>query len=126
MKILISVALGGAVGASARYLVGTYATTWFGVGTPWSTFSVNVLGSFFLGVFVALAALVWSPSEQLRAFVVVGLLGGFTTFSTFSLDVMLLAERGRLEMAAIYAVASVVLSIGALFAGLRLMRWVLA
>ena len=126
MKILLSVALGGAIGASGRYLVGSYVTTWFGIGTPWPTFSVNILGSFVLGVFVAVAALVWSPSEQLRAFIVVGFLGGFTTFSAFSLDVVLLAERGRLETAAIYAVASVVLSIGALFAGLRLTRWILA
>ena len=126
MKILLSVALGGAVGAVARYVLGNYAVTLLGAGTPWPTLWVNILGSFVLGVFVALTALVWSPSEQLRAFVVVGLLGGFTTFSAYSLEVVLLAERGRLETAAIYTVASVVLAIGALFAGLRLTRWVLA
>jgi CrcB protein len=67
---------------------------------------------------------VWSPSASLRAFIAVGVLGGFTTFSAFSLDVVLLAERGRLGTAALYGAASVVLAIGGLFAGLRLTRWI--
>ena len=124
MKILLSVALGGAVGAVGRYLVGIYSGAWFGDGMPWSTFLVNIAGSFLLGVFVALSALVWSPSASLRAFIAVGVLGGFTTFSAFSLDVVLLAERGRLGTAALYAAASAVLAIGGLFAGLRLTRWI--
>ena len=125
MKILLSVAFGGAVGAAARYLVGNYIGTSLGVGIPWPTLLVNIVGSFILGVFVALSALVWSPSAPLRAFVVVGLLGGFTTFSAFSLDVILLAERGRLETAALYLLSSVSLAVGALWAGLRLTRWIM-
>lgn len=126
MKILLSVALGGAVGAVARYLLGSYFGTWLGHGIPWPTLTVNIVGSFALGVFVVLSALVWSPSAPLRAFIAVGALGGFTTFSAFSLEVVLLAERGRLETAALYAVASTGLAVGALLAGLRLTRWILA
>ena len=126
MKILLSVALGGAVGAGARYFLGSHFGTWLGHEFPWATFAVNILGSFLLGVFVALSALAWSPSAPLRAFIAVGALGGFTTFSAFSLEVVLLAERGRLETAALYAFASAALAVGGLFAGLRLTRWILA
>ncbi len=126
MKILLSVALGGAVGAAARYLVGSQIGPWLGAGFPWATLTVNIVGSFILGVFVALSAIVWSPSAPLRAFVAVGVLGGFTTFSAFSLEVVLLAERDRLETAALYALTSLCLAVGALFAGLRLARWFLA
>ncbi len=126
MKILLSVALGGAVGAAARYLLGSQIGTWLGAGFPWATLTVNIVGSFILGVFVALSAFVWSPSAPLRAFVAIGVLGGFTTFSAFSLEVVLLAERGRLETAALYAFTSLCLAVGALFAGLRLTRWILA
>ena len=126
MKILLSVAIGGAVGATARYLLGSQIGTWLAAGSPWITLMVNILGSFVLGVFVTLSAFVWSPSVPLRAFIVVGVLGGFTTFSAFSLDVVLLAERGRLETAVLYALASLFLAVGALFAGLRLTRWILA
>ena len=126
MKVLLSVALGGAIGATARYLFENYLGTWVGAGFPWATFTINVVGSFMLGVFVALTALVWSPSATLRAFLVIGVLGGFTTFSAFSLDVMLLAERGRLETALLYSLASLSLAVGALFTGLRLTRWIFA
>jgi len=124
MKILLSVALGGAVGATARYLFGNYLETWVGAEFPWATLTINIVGSFILGVFVALSALVWSPSATLRAFLVIGVLGGFTTFSAFSLDVMLLAERGRLETALLYSLASLSLAVGAIFSGLRLTRWI--
>ena len=125
MKILLSVALGGAVGAAARYLVGIQVGTWLGTGFPWVTLAINIVGSFILGSFVALSALVWSPAAPLRAFIMIGVLGGFTTFSAFSLDVVLLAERGRLETAALYALTSLALAVGALLAGLRLTRWIL-
>ena len=84
--------------------------------------SVNVGGSFIMGVLVEVMALAWSPSLELRAFMTVGALGAFTTFSTFSLDFMVLFERGALGAALLYALLSVVLSITALFAGLALMR----
>ena len=124
MKILLSVALGGAVGATARYFLGNHLETWVGAEFPWSTLTINIVGSFMLGVFVALSALIWSPSATLRAFLVIGVLGGFTTFSAFSLDVMLLAERGRLETALLYSLASLSLAVGAIFTGLRLTRWI--
>ncbi len=126
MKILLSVALGGAIGAAVRYLVGSQIGPWLGAGFPWATLTVNIVGSFILGVFVALSAFVWSPSAPLRAFVAVGVLGGFTTFSAFSLEVVLLAERGRLETAALYALTSLCLAVSAPFPGLRLTRWIMA
>lgn len=126
MKILLSVAFGGAVGASARYLLGSQLGTWLGSGFPWTTLAINVLGSLILGVFIEVSALAWSPSAEVRAFIAVGLLGGFTTFSAFSMDLVLLAERGRLAGAAFYAMTSVALSIAGLFAGLRLFRWIMS
>ena len=127
MKVFLSVALGGAVGATARYLFENYLGTWVGAGFPWATLTINVVGgSFMLGVLVALSALLWSPSATLSAFLVIGVLGGFTTFSAFSLDVILLAERGRIETAVLYSLASLSLAVGALFTGLRLTRWIFA
>lgn len=126
MKTVLFVAAGGAVGASARYAVGVLAGH-FGSGAyPWGTFTVNVAGSFILGALVAIMTFSWSPSPDLRAFIVVGVLGGFTTFSAFSLDTILLIERGRAGIAAVYLLSTVIASVGGLFAGLRLGRMVLA
>ena len=122
MKLLLAVAAGGALGAMGRYLVVVQVGHWFGTGFPLGTIVVNVLGSFVLGVLVELAALVWSPSLEMRAFLVVGVLGAFTTFSTFSMDTILLSERGAALQAALYVAASVALSILAFFAGMRLCR----
>jgi CrcB protein len=96
-----------------------------GAGFPWGTLAVNIAGSFVLGALVEMMALTWSPGEGLRAFMVVGVLGAFTTFSTFSLDVVTLYERGAFLAAAGYIIASVVASVAALFAGLAVMRAVL-
>lgn len=126
MNLVLVVAAGGALGAVARYLVGSHVGGWLGAGWPWGTFFVNVLGSFAFGVLIELWALTWSPSQEMRAFLTVGLLGGFTTFSAFSMEVVLLAERGRVDLATLYAVASVALAVGALFTGLRLTRLVVA
>ena len=117
MNMVLIVAVGGAIGASARFLVGSVVGG--GSGWPWGTFVVNVLGSFVFGVLIESWALAWSPSQEVRAFLTVGLLGGFTTFSAFSMDVVLLAERGRLDLALLYAATTVVLSVTALFCGLR-------
>ncbi len=125
MNMLLSVALGGALGAMSRYMVGGWVGGWLGTGLPWATFAVNIIGSFALGVIIELSALAWTPSPELRAFLTVGFLGGFTTFSAFSMDVILLAERGRLDLATLYAGASVGLALAGLFAGMRLMRLVL-
>ena len=125
IKTLAFVALGGALGASARYIVGVLATHWGGGQFPWGTFSVNIVGSFLLGVLAGLMTFTWSPSPELRAFLVVGVLGGFTTFSAFSMEVALMIERDRLGMAALYLGATVVISVAGLFAGLKLTRMVL-
>jgi CrcB protein len=122
MKVILAVAAGGAFGAVARYLVMSAVGVLLGSGFPYATLTVNVVGSFILGVIVETAALVWSPGEALRAFLVVGMLGAFTTFSTFSLDVAVLYERGALAALAVYIVVSVTISIAALFAGLALVR----
>ena len=114
------------MGVSCRYGVGVVAAHFGGTQFPWGTFLVNIAGSFALGVAVTLMTFTWSPSPELRAFVMVGVLGGFTTFSAFSLDVVLMIERDRLALAAIYMTGTVVISIVGLFAGLRLTRIVLA
>ena len=126
MKMLLAVAAGGALGAVGRYLVISAVGLVFGTGFPLGTIVVNVVGSFVLGALVEAMALAWSPPPELRAMLVVGVLGAFTTFSTFSMDVVLLYERGALGQAAVYVGASVVLSIAAFFLGLSLLRSVLA
>lgn len=123
-QTILAVAVGGAAGSVGRYVVMSAVGHWLGSGFPWGTLLVNVLGSFIMGVLVELSALAWSPSPEIRALLVVGVLGGFTTFSTFSLDVGYLIERHQTAVAAVYAVASVALSVGALFLGLALMRQV--
>lgn len=126
MKMFLFVALGGAIGAAVRYGVGIM-TLQLGNGQfPWGTFIVNVAGSFFLGIAAAFLAFSWSVSAEFRAFLIVGVLGGFTTFSAFSLDFLVLAERNRFDLAAGYMVGTLVLSVGGLFAGLRLTRAVLS
>ena len=124
-KTLVFVALGGALGAMGRYLVVGLVGRWAGAEFPFGTLAVNVLGSFVLGALVATMALRWEVPPEARAFLVVGVLGAFTTFSAFSLDVIQQWERGQAAEAAIYVVASVTLSVLGLLAGLRLVRFVL-
>lgn len=126
MKVLLAIAAGGAVGALARHFVNNQITHWLGDGFPWGILIANVFGSFAMGVLAESMALVWSPPQELRAFLIVGLLGAFTTFSTFSLQVVLLYERGQMALAAGYAASSVILAVGGLFAGLALIRAVAA
>lgn len=125
MKIIAAIAIGGAVGAVARHLVGAQMLRLLGTGFPWGTLTVNVVGSFAMGALVELMALRWSVGPELRAFMTVGVLGAFTTFSTFSLDVAVLGERGEVLPAALYVLLSVGLSISALFFGLWLFRQLL-
>ncbi len=119
------VALGGAAGAVARYAVMSGTTVLLGHGFPFGTIVVNVVGSFVLGVLIELSALVWTPSPELRAMIVVGVLGSFTTFSTYSLDVVTLWQRGEMGLATGYAITSVVLCILAIWLGMVLARIVL-
>ncbi len=123
MTNLLLVALGGAIGASARYLSGLAAVRLLGTGFSWGTLFVNVAGSFAMGLLVVwLARRMTGGGEELRLFLGVGLLGGFTTFSAFSLDAFALWERGQGGLAAVYVAASVALSIAGLVAGVALAR----
>ncbi len=126
MGMVLAIAAGGAVGSVARYGTMVWMGRWLGTGFPYGTLIVNLVGGLIMGVLVELMALVWSPSETMRAFLTVGILGGFTTFSTFSLDSWFLIQRGDVALGALYIVASVILSIGALVAGLYLTRMVVA
>lgn len=115
---VLLVALGGAFGSAARYGVGIAAARLFGLGFPWGTLIVNVLGGLAIG---ALAARFGPDQENLRLLLGVGVLGGFTTFSTFSLEMVRLMEH-QPGQAALYAGASLVLSVGACWLGLALGR----
>lgn len=126
MKIILAVALGGAIGAVGRHLVSTQVNHLFSGGFPYGTLAVNVLGSFAMGLLIECLVHIWSPPQELRAFLTVGVLGAFTTFSTFSMEVVLLYERGALLLAGLYVVLSVLLCVSGLFAGLILVRAIAA
>lgn len=127
IKLLFLAAGGGAIGAAARYLVAVVTISVVGPLAlfPWSTFIVNVVGSFLMGVLVEVIALRHAASPELRTFLLTGVLGGFTTFSAFSLDFAALVERKASGVAALYVASSVTLAILALFAGLHIARQVL-
>jgi CrcB protein len=123
MQALALVFLGGGLGAALRHLFNLAAARLFGIGFPWGTLGVNIFGSLAMGLLVAwLAARYQGADEHLRLFLATGILGGFTTFSAFSLDAVALWERGSTGAALTYVAVSVVLSIGALVAGLALGR----
>ena len=121
-QLIIAVAAGGAIGSVARYLVGFGSGKLFGTAFPWGTLIINIVGSFLIGAFVETFALRWDLPQVWRVFLTVGICGGFTTFSTFSLDAYLLLDRGELWASAAYMAGSVVLSVAGLFAGLQLIR----
>lgn len=125
MRLLLLACAGGAVGAGLRHLVNLTTVRVFGLGVPWATFAVNVVGSFAMGVLTAYLLGRLPDAVGLRIFLATGILGGFTTFSAFSLDVAVLAEQGNPLHAAVYIVASVLLSIGACVAGLFIARGVM-
>jgi len=122
VKLILAIAAGGAIGAVGRHLVSAQVMKMVGSGFPWGTVSVNVLGSFIMGVLVEMMALRWNVGNEMRAFLTVGILGAFTTFSTFSLDFATLLERGAGLAALGYAALSVVLAVLGLFAGLAITR----
>ncbi|MCP3054553.1 fluoride efflux transporter CrcB [Aurantimonas marianensis] len=122
MYHLILVAAGGAIGASLRHLSNLAALRLLGSNFPFGTAFVNVSGSFLMGIVMEIVARRFGASNELRLFLAVGLLGGFTTFSSFSLDAVALYERGALGLAAFYVIGSVVAGIAALFAGLAAAR----
>ena len=121
---ILQVAAGGALGATARYAVVVAARRTMGIEFPWGTFAVNVIGSFLMGAFVVTAA--HKGLSHLSPLVMTGLLGGFTTFSAFSLETANLIERGAFGQAALYVLLSVGLSVGGLFLGLMAARGVFA
>jgi CrcB protein len=123
ISTLIQVALGGAIGAAARFGVGA-ALFRPGGGFPVGVLAVNVIGSFLMGLVVVYLG--QKMLSHLNPFLMTGVLGGFTTFSAFSLEVYTLFERGEVGQAALYVALSVILSIAALVAGIFIMRGVLA
>lgn len=114
--------LGGAIGAGARHLTGRAALALWGPGLPWSTLIVNLIGGFAMGALVAWLGARAGGNDAMRDLLGVGVLGGFTTFSAFSLDAVEMLQRGDHGSALAYILASVVGSIVALFAGLQLSR----
>ena len=116
--------VGAGIGGAMRHGVNVAALVLFGPGFPFGTLGVNVMGSLVLGLLTGWFALKLDPGQHWRLFLTTGILGGFTTFSTFSLETALLLERGAPWIAATYALLSVVLSTAALFAGLMLVRQV--
>ena len=122
MPVVFWVAIGGGLGASARYGVNVLFGKLFGTAFPWHTLFENVLGCFIMGVLTELMALKLHVSQEVRALLTTGVLGGFTTFSAFSLDFALLMEKKATVHAFAYAAASVLVSLFAVFAGLYLIR----
>ena len=122
MKTLLYVALGGALGASGRYAIGLIALHYTNGNFYWGTIFVNIVGSILLGAIAAILPTAWAPSQEIQKFLIVGLLGGFTTFSAFSFEIVDLLEKDRIVFAVAYTVCSVFLSVLGLFAGLRLTR----
>ena len=122
MRLLVLATLGGGIGAGARYLVQMGMMRVLGMGFPWWTFAINIAGSFAMGLVVTLVALRFDNSADVRTFLATGILGGFTTFSAFSLDVSNMLETKQTEAAAFYIAGSVGLSIVALYAGLALAK----
>ncbi|KQV81593.1 fluoride efflux transporter CrcB [Rhizobium sp. Root1220] len=122
MTQALLVAIGGAIGSVLRYYVGQWALRLAGPAFPWGTLTVNVVGCFVIGVFSEMIARRFDGSPELRMLLMTGFLGGLTTFSTFSLDSISLFEQGATAEGAIYMIASVGLSMAAVFAGLSIMR----
>lgn len=122
MQNLLLVMLGGAVGSGVRYGFNVFVPRLVGGSFPWHTVAVNILGSFAMGALVAWLAGRSEGSEGLRLLLATGVLGGFTTFSAFSLDFATLWERGDLVGALAYVALSVGVSLLAIFAGLWLVR----
>lgn len=122
MNSIFAVAVGGAIGATGRYLFNLQMLRLLGPNFPWGTFGVNVIGSFVMGLVAGLFALRLDLSPEMRSFITTGILGGFTTFSAFSLDAANMMERGQHALAAAYIGGSVALGLAGLFLGLWIAR----
>lgn len=126
MKLLLLASAGGAIGAGARHLVNMGLGRLLGTGFPWGTLTVNIVGSFLMGLLVEYLLLRGASSSELRTFLATGILGGFTTFSAFSLDVAVLIGRKEQGLAALYVAGSVGISIIMLYVGFSVARWMFA
>ena len=122
MPHLLIVMAGGAIGAGLRFLLGRWTLHQFGPAFPWGTLTANILGGLAMGVLAGLLARFGSGAEGWRLFLGVGILGGFTAFSAFSLETVNMIERGAIGLAGAYALISVVASVLALFVGLWIVR----
>ena len=122
MSTTLLIGAGGALGAMARHLLSSGITQVMGTQFPWGILCVNLAGCFAMGLVAGLGMQAFPLSQDLKAFLATGILGGFTTFSAFSLDSIQMAERGEMTGAAAYVLASVAGSIAALVAGLALVR----
>lgn len=120
------VGLGGALGAMARHGVNMASLKWIGPDFPYGTLTINIVGGLLIGILVGCFAHFAHWSQEMRLFLVVGILGGFTTFSSFSLDTVLLFEKGAYAPALFYVLSSFALSIGGTITGLWIVRQVMA
>jgi fluoride exporter len=114
--------VGGGLGASLRHFINVTCARCIGVDFPWGTFIINITGSIVMGLIAGYLAFRGEAAQAWRLFLMTGILGGYTTFSAFSLDFATLYERGALGLAAAYVLGSVIISIAGLFAGLWLIR----
>ena len=126
MRLLALACAGGALGAGTRFLLSEWFMARGLAGFPWATFAINITGSTLMGLLVGLLAVRPDAPPELRVFLATGILGGYTTFSAYSLEAWQLAERGQLAAAGAYVVGSVVLSIAGLGLGLGVARWMTA
>lgn len=114
--------LGGGIGSTLRHIINLLCARMLGTGFPYSTFMINISGSLVMGLLAGYLAFRGEASQSWRLFLMTGVLGGYTTFSAFSLDTAVLYERGELGLAALYVAGSVALSIAGVFAGLAIVR----
>ena len=123
---ILSVALGGAIGSALRYLVSVWFVETVGPSLPWGTFAINVTGSFAIGVVLQLAATQPAFNPYVRLFLAAGVLGGYTTFSTFAFETLALGQSERMPAAILYAAGSVLLGVAAAALGMISARFVSA
>ena len=122
MPPLLLVMIGGALGAGVRFGVGSFVNARLGTAFPWGTLAINVSGGLIMGALAAIVARGGSSSEALRLFAGVGVLGGYTTFSSYSLETLQLVERGAPGLAAVYALGSMIAAFAAVAAGAMAVR----
>jgi CrcB protein len=113
---------GGGLGATLRHVINMMSARWLGVAFPYGTFIINITGSLVMGLIAGYLSFKGEAAQPWRLFLMTGILGGYTTFSAYSLDSVLLYERGEIGLAVFYVVGSVVIAIAGLIAGLALMR----